>query len=240
MTKADLIDEVSRLAELTRKDSEVIVETMQAALKGRGETSIDGFSPDDGVKAVLHGVDLYKPVIAAVNGSCVGGGMVLLSSCDLRIAADTATFGVMEAKRGLFAGGGTTVRLGRQLPFPAAMELLLCADLVSAHRVYDMGLLNEVCAPGDLLERAYDYAHRITANGPFAVRKTKGVGAAGPRHRHGGGLRHRVVHLRPGLLQRGRRRGAEGLRREAPSGLEEPLSRPPAALRRGRGRWPGS
>ncbi len=79
----------------------------------------------------------------------------------------------MEPKRGLFAGGGTTVRLPRQVPYPAAMELLLCADRVSAQRAYEMGLLNEVCRPADLMERAYDYAYRITANGPFAVRKTK-------------------------------------------------------------------
>jgi len=97
----------------------------------------------------------------------------MLGGCDLRVAADTATFGVMEPKRGLFAGGGTTVRLPRQVPFPAAMELLLCADRVSASRVYEMGLVNEVCAPSRLMERSLDYAHRITANGPFAVRKTK-------------------------------------------------------------------
>jgi enoyl-CoA hydratase len=79
----------------------------------------------------------------------------------------------MEPKRGLFAGGGTTVRLPRQIPYPAAMELLLCADRVSARRVYEMGLVNEVCAPDRVMERALDYARRITANGPFAVRKTK-------------------------------------------------------------------
>ena len=99
--------------------------------------------------------------------------MEMLGGCDLRVAADTATFGVMEPKRGLFAGGGTTVRLPRQVPFPAAMELLLCADRVSAQRVYEMGLVNEVCRPDQLLERALDYAQRITANGPLAVRKTK-------------------------------------------------------------------
>ncbi len=97
----------------------------------------------------------------------------MLGGCDLRVAADTATFGVMEPKRGLFAGGGTTVRLPRQVPFPAAMELLLCADQVSARRAYEMGLLNEVCAPDKVMDRALDYARRITANGPFAVRKTK-------------------------------------------------------------------
>ena len=138
-----------------------------------GVTEIDGYRLDDGVKAVLRNVKLYKPIVAAVNGTCVAGGMEMLGGCDLRVAADTATFGVMEPKRGLFAGGGTTVRLPRQVPFPAAMELLLCADRVPANRAYEMGLLNEVCPPDRLMERAYDYAHRITANGPFAIRKTK-------------------------------------------------------------------
>ncbi len=134
---------------------------------------VDGYRLDDGVKAVLRGAKLYKPIVAAVNGTCVAGGMEMLGGCDLRVAADTATFGVMEPKRGLFAGGGTTVRLPRQVPFPAAMEFLLCADQVPAHKAYELGLLNEVCPPERLMERAYDYAHRITANGPFAVRKTK-------------------------------------------------------------------
>jgi enoyl-CoA hydratase len=146
---------------------------LQAKMKDEGVHEIDGYRLDDGVKAVLRNVNLYKPVVAAINGTCVAGGMEMLGGCDLRVAADTATFGVMEPKRGLFAGGGTTVRLPRQVPFPAAMELLLCADRISAHRVYEMGLLNEVCAPHDLTDRALDYARRITANGPFAVRKTK-------------------------------------------------------------------
>ena len=79
----------------------------------------------------------------------------------------------MEPKRGLFAGGGTTVRLPRQIAFPAAMEMLLCADQISAQRAFSMGVLNEVCHPGELMERALAYASRITSNGPLAVRKTK-------------------------------------------------------------------
>ena len=146
---------------------------LQMKMKAGEVTEIDGYRLDDGIKAVLRGTKIYKPIIAAVNGNCVAGGMEMLGGTDLRVAADTATFGVMEPKRGLFAGGGTTVRLPRQIPYPAAMELLLCADRVPASRAYEMGLLNEVCRPGDLMERAYDYAHRITANGPFAVRKTK-------------------------------------------------------------------
>lgn len=148
------------------------ITALSAKLKD-GATEVDGYRLDDGTKAVLRNVKLYKPIIAAVNGTCVAGGMEMLGGCDIRVAVDTATFGVLEPKRGLFAGGGTTVRLPRQIPFPAAMEMLLCADRISAQRVYEMGLVNEVCPPGSLMDRAYDYARRITANGPLAVRKTK-------------------------------------------------------------------
>ncbi len=146
---------------------------LQSTMKEQGVTEVDGYRLDDGTKAVLRNVKLYKPIVAAINGTCVAGGMEMLGGCDLRVAADTATFGVMEPKRGLFAGGGTTVRLPRQIPYPAAMELLLCADQVPARRVYEMGLVNEVCAPDQVMDRALDYARRITANGPLAVRKTK-------------------------------------------------------------------
>ncbi|HXN58957.1 MAG TPA: enoyl-CoA hydratase-related protein [Acidimicrobiales bacterium] len=149
------------------------ITALQQKMKAGEVAEIDGYRLDDGVKAVLRGTKLYKPIIAAVNGTCVAGGIEMLGGTDLRVASDTATFGVMEPKRGLFAGGGTTVRLPRQIPYPAAMELLLCADQVPAQRAYEMGLLNEVCRPADLMERALDYAHRITANGPFAIRKTK-------------------------------------------------------------------
>jgi enoyl-CoA hydratase len=149
------------------------ITALSARMQEEGAMEIDGYRLDDGTKAVLRNVKLYKPIIAAVNGTCVAGGMEMLGGCDIRVAADTATFGVLEPKRGLFAGGGTTVRLPRQIPYPAAMELLLCADRLSARRVYEMGLLNEVCQPDAVMGRAYEYASRITANGPFAVRKTK-------------------------------------------------------------------
>jgi enoyl-CoA hydratase len=134
---------------------------------------IDGYRLDDGVKAVLRGVKIYKPIIAAVNGVCVAGGMEMLGGCDLRVAVPGATFAVMEPKRGLFAGGGTTVRLPRQIAFPQAMEFLLCADRIPADRAFAMGLLNEVVPTDELREAALRYAYRITENGPFAVRKTK-------------------------------------------------------------------
>lgn len=139
-----------------------------------GEVSeIDGCRLSDATDAVLRNSELYKPVIAAVDGPCVAGGMEMLGGVDIRVASDRATFGVLEAKRGLFAGGGTTARLPRQVPYAAAMEFLLLAEPVPAARALELGLLNRVVAPGDLMTAAMDYASRILANGPLAVRATK-------------------------------------------------------------------
>ena len=146
---------------------------LQKEISTRQVEEIDGYRIDDGVRAVLRGVKLYKPIIAAVNGACVAGGMEMLGGCDIRVACPEAYFGVMEPKRGLFAGGGTTVRLPRQVPFPAAMEFLLCADRVPAEQALAFGLLNAVVPKEQLRDKALEYAHRITANGPLAVRKTK-------------------------------------------------------------------
>jgi enoyl-CoA hydratase len=122
---------------------------------------------------VLRNWPLYKPIVAAVNGFCAAGGMEMLGGIDIRVACPEAKFAVMEPKRGLFAGGGTTVRLPRQVPWAQAMEFLLCADLIDAQRAYEMGLLNAV-VPGDqLLDAAYAYARRMTANAPLAVKATK-------------------------------------------------------------------
>ena len=149
------------------------VTRLQREISTRQVEEIDGYRLDDGVKAVLRGAKLYKPIIAAVNGACVAGGMEMLGGCDIRVAVPEAYFGVMEPKRGLFAGGGTTVRLPRQVPFPAAMEFLLCADRVPAEQALAFGRLNAIVPAGQLRDKAMDYAHRITANGPLAVRKTK-------------------------------------------------------------------
>jgi enoyl-CoA hydratase len=134
---------------------------------------IDGCKLSDGTYAVLRNMQLYKPVIAAVNGPCVAGGMEMLGGIDIRIASEHASFGVMEPKRGLFAGGGTTVRLPRQLNFPAAMEFLLTAERFPAERALELGLINEIVDEAELIERAYEWARRITANAPLAVQATK-------------------------------------------------------------------
>src|SRR5207244_7399276 len=149
------------------------VTELQKQIAAGDVREIDGCRLSDGTYAVLRNVKIYKPIIAAVGGPCVAGGMEMLGGIDIRIATPTATFGVMEPARGLFAGGGTTVRLPRQISFPAAMEFLLTAEAFPAARALELGLLNEIVEPDELLPRAEDWAKRILANGPIAVRATK-------------------------------------------------------------------
>jgi enoyl-CoA hydratase len=140
----------------------------------RGEvTEVDGCRLRDGTDAVLRSLTIYKPIVAAVNGPCVAGGMEMLGGIDIRIASEHARFGVMEPKRGLFAGGGTTARLPRQLAFPAAMEFLLTAEAFPAERALALGLINEIVPEEELMERARHWAGRINANAPLAVQATK-------------------------------------------------------------------
>lgn len=142
-------------------------------IKAGTADSVNGYSLSDGTDAVLRGSKIYKPIIAAVNGPCVAGGMEMLGGVDIRIASEKASFGVLEPARGLFAGGGTTVRLPRQVPFAQAMEFLLCADLIDAQRALEMGLLNAVVPEDALLDKAFEYAARITCNAPLAIQATK-------------------------------------------------------------------
>src|SRR5436309_2429413 len=149
------------------------VTKLQKEIQAGGVKEIDGCRLSDSVYAVLRNVEIYKPIIAAVGGPAVAGGMEMLGGVDIRIATPDATFGVMEPKRGLFAGGGTTVRLPRQLAFPAAMEFLLTAERFPAQRALELGLINEIVPREQLLEKAHDWANRITANAPLAVQATK-------------------------------------------------------------------
>ncbi len=148
---------------------------LQKDIAAGAVAEIDGCKLSDGSFAVLRPpkVQIYKPIIAAVNGFCTAGGMEMLCGTDIRLASPDAQFAVMEPKRGLFAGGGTTVRLPRQLPFPLAMELLLCADLIPAQRALEMGLINQIVPQPELAEAALDMARRITVNAPRAVQATK-------------------------------------------------------------------
>lgn len=143
-------------------------------LRTQGESATQkAYQAEDGGNFTLKGFEIYKPIIAAVNGYCMAGGMEMLGGTDIRIASTDAVFSVSEPRRGLIAGGGTTARLPRQLAWPAAMEILLTAGNLSAERALQLGLVNEVVSPEDLLPTARDWARRICENAPLAVQGTK-------------------------------------------------------------------
>jgi enoyl-CoA hydratase len=138
----------------------------------RGQPGGDGRFPN--MERTLLRDRLYpKPIVAAVNGHCIAGGLDLLLAADLRYAADTATFAMQEVRWGLFPVGGATVRLPRQVPYCRAMELLLVGEPVDAADALAMGLVNEVLPPERVRPRADEVAERLCRNGPVAVRKVK-------------------------------------------------------------------
>jgi enoyl-CoA hydratase len=119
-------------------------------------------------RGLLRTFDVVKPVIAAINGHAIAGGMELVQGTDLRIASTTAKFGVQEVKWAIFPGGGSTVRLPRQIPYARAMELLLTGELITADEALELGFLNRVVPQAEVLPAALDLAQRIAANGPIA------------------------------------------------------------------------
>lgn len=129
--------------------------------------------PDLHWKALLRHYHLKKPLIAAVEGYAVAGGTEILQATDIRVAGESATFGIFEAKRGLFPQGGSTVRLVRQIPYTVAMDLLLTARPVSAAEAKEIGLIGYVVPDGKALEKALEIAELINANGPLAVEAIK-------------------------------------------------------------------
>lgn len=120
-----------------------------------------------------RGLEVWKPVIAAVNGYCLGGGMTLLLATDIRVASENATFSLAEVKRGVIPGNGGTQRALRQLPHAIAMEMLLTGDAIDAATAAHWGLVNRVVPRDQLMSTALDYARRIAANAPLAVQAAK-------------------------------------------------------------------
>lgn len=125
--------------------------------------------PDLHWKALLRHYRLRKPLIAAVEGYAVAGGTEILQATHLRVAGESAVFGVFEAKRGLFPVGGSTVRLQRQIGYTNALEMLLTARAYSAQECKDIGLIGHVVPDGQALTKALELAEMIAANGPLAV-----------------------------------------------------------------------
>ena len=115
-----------------------------------------------------------KPLIAAVDGYALAGGMEVALACDMIVANSKAKFGIPEAKRGLAAAAGGLIRLPRQMPYRVAMELALTGDFMDAERGYALGIVNRL-TDGPALDAALELASAIGANGPLAVKASKQV-----------------------------------------------------------------
>jgi enoyl-CoA hydratase/carnithine racemase len=120
-----------------------------------------------------RGLEIWKPVIAAINGACVGGGMTLMLATDLRVAVKGARFGLAEVKRGIIAANGGTQRIIKQLPYAVAMEMLLTGEEIDAETAQRWGLVNRVVEREALIPTAMDFAARISRNAPLAVQAAK-------------------------------------------------------------------
>jgi len=124
-------------------------------------------------KGLLRNYQLKKPLIAAIEGACIAGGTEVLQATDIRVAGESATFGISEVRLGLFPMGGSTVRLRRQIPYTNAMEILLTGDHFPATEALRIGLIGRVVGDGQALAVAREIAARIAANGPLAVQAVK-------------------------------------------------------------------
>jgi enoyl-CoA hydratase len=122
------------------------------------------------IEPLLKGRRLTKPLIAAVEGPAIAGGTEILQATDIRVAGQSARFGVSEARWGLFPLGGSAVRLTRQVPYTLAADLLLTGRHITAAEALSIGLIGHVVPDGQALDRALEIAAAIAANGPVAVR----------------------------------------------------------------------
>jgi len=116
-----------------------------------------------------------KPLIAAVEGAALGGGLEIALACDLIVAADNATFGLPEVRRGLIAAAGGVLRLPQRIPHAQAMRMILTGDQITAQEAYDLGLVVELAPPREALAAAQRLAATIAGNAPLALRAAKNI-----------------------------------------------------------------
>ena len=135
------------------------------------------------------GTEVWKPVIAAINGMALGGGLEIAVACDIRIASENATLGVPEVKAAVIPGVGGTQRLPRLIPWGIALEMLMTGDSITAQEAYRVGLVNKVVPLKDLIPAAEAMANRINENAPLAVRAAKEAVYRGTQMSMSDGLR---------------------------------------------------
>jgi E-phenylitaconyl-CoA hydratase len=145
---------------------------------------------------INRGLEIWKPVIAAVNGHCLGAGLTLLFATDIRFASPHATFGLPEIKRGVIASNGGTQRALAQLPYAIAMELTVTGDPMDAETAARWGLVNRVVPHAELLDTARECAERVAANAPLAVQAAKELAIRSQDMSLADGLRMEQAFLR--------------------------------------------
>ncbi len=161
-------------------DLDKLVRMMQGAIPPENEYD-ERIKNDVGTiyKGFMRSLDVVKPIVAAVRGFCVAGGLELLNCCDIRVAADDAQFALAEVKWSLFPMGGSTVRIPRQIPWPIAMEIMLTGERFSAQEAYRVCLVNKIVPAAQVMGEARRYAEINAANGPLAVQAVKRSALAG-------------------------------------------------------------
>ena len=182
-------------------------------LKELARSGVDQ-KPATGFGGLTERFDLDKPVLAAVNGDAVGGGLELVLACDLALAVGHARFGLPEPRVGLAAHGGLH-RLARQVPLKQAMDIALTGRLLSAEEALNYGLINAVVDAAELAAEVTRWTDALLAAAPLAVRATKQLMLRGLASRlRRGRLRRHLPRLRGDAGQRGRARGHAGVHRE--------------------------
>jgi enoyl-CoA hydratase/carnithine racemase len=179
MTRA-MLAELGRLwDELERDDTRCIILTGagERAFTVGADVSGDLSAGPETARMVNHALlknDAYsKPIIAAINGDCIGGGLELVLATDIRAAVPRARFGLTEVKWSIYPFGGSTIKLVQQIGYVHAMDLLLTARLIDAEQAMRLGLVNRVVEPGGLMAWAIETAEMIAANSPSAVQAVK-------------------------------------------------------------------
>ena len=128
---------------------------------------------EPGFGGITRNLEIWKPIIAAINGYCLAGGLEIALACDIRIASETATFGFTEVSRGIIPVAGGTQRLPKLIPLGKSLEMILTGERIDAHEAYRIGLVNKVVPSDQLLSEATKLAERICQNAPLAVQAAK-------------------------------------------------------------------
>jgi len=139
----------------------------------RREVALQGTESTISFGGMTLADEITKPVIAAIEGHCIAGGLELAMACDIRICTPDSRFGLAEVRWGVLPGGGGTQRLPRLVPVGCALEMILTGEAIDAERAERIGLVNRIVTAGALLDTAFGIAARIAANGPLAVKAAK-------------------------------------------------------------------